>query len=214
MNWQADGWQPEGWQPPGWQPDDLQPSARPYQARVFVIHAQRRTFVLNQYNPSMTCKSRVFSSCILAGETLPFEFDWTQEFASYWAAGGSFPQFSAIRPVSVTTGLEYVSSGGQAGEEEPTWPTTIGGTVEDGSITWTAQALSNSSLRERISTASWPAVTGFTISDETTTDEPGRQLTTAKINADTAISSRRQIRVELTTTEGNEYVGIIKMKVE
>jgi hypothetical protein len=162
----------------------------------------------------MSCKSRVFSSCMLAGETLPFELDWTQDFAIFWAAAGVFPEFTVVRPVTGITGLEYVSSGGQAGEEEPTWPTTVGGTVEDGSITWTAQELSNSSLREQISTATWPAVTGFTISDETTTDEPGRQLTTAKINADTAISSRRQIRVELTTTEGNEYVGIIKMKVE
>lgn len=161
----------------------------------------------------MSCKSRVFSSCMLAGETLPFEFDWTHEFSVFWAAAGYFPALSVVRPVTGITGLEYVSSGGQAGEEEPTWPTTIGGTVEDGSITWTAQALSNSSLRERISTATWPAVTGFTISAEATTDQPGRQLTTAKINAEAALSSRRNIRVELTTTEGNEYVGIIKMKV-
>jgi hypothetical protein len=162
----------------------------------------------------MTCKSRVFSSCLLAGETLPFEFDWTREFAVFWAPVTSFPAFSAVRPLTGGTGLEYVSGGGQSGEDEPTWPDTVGGTVDDGSITWTAQALSNTSLRERIDTASWPAVTGFTISSDTVTDEPGRQLTTAKINAAVAIATRRNIRVELTTTQGNEYVGVIKMKVE
>lgn len=162
----------------------------------------------------MSCKTRVFSSCLIAGETLPFQFDWTPEFAVYWAAVSSFPALSVARPLTGGTGLEYLSGGGQSGEDEPTWPDTIGGTVDDGSITWTAQALSNASLRERISTATWPAVTGFTISSVTVTDEPGRQLTTAKISAAAAISVRRNIRVELTTTQGNEYVGILRMKVE
>jgi hypothetical protein len=162
----------------------------------------------------MTCKTRVFSSCLIAGETLPFEFDWTQEFSVFWSANGYFPAFMVVRPLDPEgdTGLEYVSSGGKAGLDEPVWPAS--GSVEDGTITWTAQPLSNSSLRERISSATWPAVSGFTISAETVTDEPGRQLTTAKINATAPMASRREIQVELTTSQGNEYVGIIRMKVE
>jgi hypothetical protein len=164
----------------------------------------------------MSCKTRVKSACILAGEALPFGFNWVDEFAERWSPNSAFPSLTAIRPSSaeLQTGFEYSSSGGQSGPEEPEWPTTLGGTVSDGSITWTAQALSNSSLLERIGTVDWPAVSGFTITPDDALDDPGEQLTVAKIGSATASSTRTEIRVVVTTTAGNIYVGIIKMKVE
>jgi hypothetical protein len=76
-------------------------------------------------------------------------------------AGGSYPRFidvsdrtvakwdenlpvvanSLIRPTHGNgTGFVYLtSSNGQTGENEPAWPTTVGGTVIDGSVTWTAE---------------------------------------------------------------------------
>lgn len=161
----------------------------------------------------MTCKARVFSSCILVGEALPFSIDWTTEFANLWKPNSAYAALSAVRP-NEATGFEYVSSGGQSGSVEPTWPTEGGETITDGSITWTSQALSNASLRERITDVDWPAVSGFTITPDSFIDEPGRQITRAKIGSEGVIRSRRNIRCEVTTTEGNDYVGILKMKVE
>lgn len=164
----------------------------------------------------MSCKSRVFSACLLAGEALPFQFNWTRELANLWAADTGFAALAVVRPRAAErqTGFEYASSGGQTGPEEPQWPTTLGGTVQDGSITWTAQALSNGSLRERIADVDWPAVTDFTITPALFVDEPGRQLSAAQISSALVIPERRPIRCEMTTTAGNDYVGIIRMKVE
>lgn len=162
----------------------------------------------------MSCETRIFSTCILAGESLPFEINWTYELSNRWAPNSAFSALSAVRPASTTnqTGFEYSSSGGQSGPLEPEWPTTLGATVTDGSITWTAQALSNTSLRERIDTVNWPEVTDFAITPNTPIDEPGRQLTGAQIGSDVAIS-RADIKVEVGTTAGNLYIGWLKMKV-
>lgn len=164
----------------------------------------------------MPPQTSVFNASLIDGEALPFEINWTHEFANRWTANSAFAAASCVRPSSVAlqTGLEYISSGGQSGPTEPQWPTSLGETVTDGSITWTAQALSNSSLRERIATDDWPDVANFTITPATPIDEPGRQLVSAKIASDVETAVRREIRVEVTTTEDNVYVGIIKMKVE
>lgn len=165
----------------------------------------------------MPCKTRVFSDCILAGEALDFPINWTMEFANLWEPNQAYESGALVRPSTLDgqTGFEYESSGGQSdGDTEPEWPAELNATVEDGSITWTAKELSLGSLRERISTATWPDVTGFTIENESVIDEPGRQIASAQIGAPTALSSKRSIRCEVTTTAGNDYVGVIRLKVE
>jgi hypothetical protein len=164
----------------------------------------------------MSCKTRMFNSCIISGESLPFSFNWTHEFSNRWNPNTAYAAAVAVRPSmpELQTGLEYESSGGQSGPEEPQWPTVVGDTVTDGDITWTAAPISNASLRERVDTDNWPAVTDFTITPDAPIDEPGRQVTQAQIGSEVVIRTRRQIRCEVTTTEGNDYVGIIKMKVE
>ena len=62
---------------------------------------------------------------------------WT-ELTAFPAALRAVPK--AYNLVGGYKHLEYVSSGGTSGPVEPVWPTTAGGTVLDGSITWTAQA--------------------------------------------------------------------------
>jgi hypothetical protein len=53
-----------------------------------------------------------------------------------WTATTAFAAGAVVTPVT-PTGHTYSSSGGTSGAAEPAWPTTVGGTVTDGSITWT-----------------------------------------------------------------------------
>jgi len=57
-----------------------------------------------------------------------------------WAANTAFVTANAVTPtVPNARGLFFVASAScTSGASEPSWPTTIGGTVADGSCTWTA----------------------------------------------------------------------------
>jgi hypothetical protein len=62
------------------------------------------------------------------------------------------------------TGFQYVASGaGRSGTDQPRWPTTLGATVTDGSVTWTAEAISTASLARTLSNATWTADSGLTV---------------------------------------------------
>lgn len=66
--------------------------------------------------------------------------------SAVWAAttaySGTDPR-SIVVP-TVANGLEYMATvGGTSGGAEPTWPTSIGGTVVDGTVTWTAIGIPN-----------------------------------------------------------------------
>lgn len=75
-----------------------------------------------------------------------------------WIAGAIFGSGVAVRPAALDdggargpTGWEYVTQGaGQAGKSEPKWPSGTGATVQDGSLTWVAQAISNASFERTI----------------------------------------------------------------
>lgn len=58
-----------------------------------------------------------------------------------WAAttaySGSDPR-SIVRPTTQIGLMFMATTGGTSGGSEPTWPTAIGGTVVDGTVTWTA----------------------------------------------------------------------------
>jgi len=66
------------------------------------------------------------------------------EASTIWAANTAFANGVAVRPTSSFSqpngfrGFNFQSSGGTSGATEPAWPTTIGATVTDGTITWTA----------------------------------------------------------------------------
>lgn len=59
-----------------------------------------------------------------------------------WAANISIASQQRRRP-TVANGFYYVANvgGGTSGNTEPTWPTTVGGTVVDNTVTWTAIAV-------------------------------------------------------------------------
>lgn len=77
--------------------------------------------------------------------------------ANHWATGVSTAN-GTVRTPTVPTGFSYVSSGGthNTGPTEPIWPTVVGGTVADGSLTWTCQ---------QPTPPAWPNVVGNTVAD-------------------------------------------------
>lgn len=168
----------------------------------------------------MACRI-VKKVCKTEGETKPWGFDYagfdadsgTWGFlARVWAPGVAYESEVCVRPSS-PTGFEYSSSGGQSGATEPRWPKLAGGTVTDGSITWTAQAISNDSLIATIAVSAWSAETGVTITDETLTNTNGVQITSMQVSAG-AIGQQYEVSNVVTMSDGSVEESILLLSVE
>lgn len=163
----------------------------------------------------MTCVFTV-EKCQRTGEKKPYGFNWTLRLSRRWSANTPFPALIRVRPSTeaLQTGLEYESSGGQSnGANEPRWPTTAGRTVREGSITWTAVALSTGSLLETISNSDWDVPTGLIGSDEGTISNEGQQSTEIALTEGTPGETYSVVN-EITTSEGNEYQAALELTIE
>lgn len=81
-----------------------------------------------------------------APATKAFTVDLSARLRIGWIAGRAYPANDTVRP-SVANGFAFqASAAGQAGAVEPVWPTTLNGTIVDGSITWTAIAPGTNAL--------------------------------------------------------------------
>jgi hypothetical protein len=162
----------------------------------------------------MSCVYTI-EKCQAAGEKKPYGFNWTLLLANTWIPNTPYATGAKVRPSTEEkqTGFEYSSSGGQSsGKREPVWPTALGGTVVDGSITWTAAALSNDSLLERISTSTWTVDTDLTDSGDASVDSPGQQATSVYITGGTPDTTYLVLN-EIVTTDGAEYPAIIELTI-
>lgn len=56
-----------------------------------------------------------------------------------WAASTAYSLAVAVRPTTRNTFAYEVTTAGTSAVTEPTWPTTAGGTVADGTVTWTCR---------------------------------------------------------------------------
>lgn len=74
-----------------------------------------------------------------AGWLVPGQIDDRENTTAYGAAG----QIAWTRPSSPTLSpyLFEATTAGTSGGSEPTWPTTLAGTVADDTVTWTARAV-------------------------------------------------------------------------
>lgn len=80
-----------------------------------------------------------------------------------YETGREYQLNAHVRP-SRPNGFAYQASvAGQSGTREPRWPKTLGATVVDGSVTWTAVAVDSNSS-DSVSSVNIPAVSGLTIS--------------------------------------------------
>ena len=75
-----------------------------------------------------------------AGSSRLYRFDVANLALQPWQPAMSVASLGVVRPTDRNlTGFAYqASAAGQTGPDEPGWPRTAGGTVVDGSVTWTA----------------------------------------------------------------------------
>ena len=86
-----------------------------------------------------------------------------------WAAGTAYSQNYCVKPTASYNYVYEATTAGTSGTTEPTWPTTIGGTVTDGTITWACRAKwTNRTLGsyggQEAHTQAAPEVPGMTVS--------------------------------------------------
>lgn len=160
----------------------------------------------------MTCPTTIVGeACLNVGEKEPRELNLTDVCARTWQAGRVYAAGTRVRPDRRPTGFEYEATAGQTGAREPKWPTVAEATVVDGSITWTARAISNASLSRTIVSATWDAPSGITLSNEFVTNTDGAQRVLAYIQAD--VSGNYQVKATVTFSDPSVEAYILQVTV-
>ena len=157
----------------------------------------------------MTCR-KPDKACKTPGEEVTLGFDLTWFCARTWSAGSAVDPAVAVRPLPLAmggtvgeTGYEYTTTlGGFSGSEEPAWPST--GSVTDGSVTWTAQAMSNASLVRAISSVTWSVEAGtVTLDNDAMVNTGGQQKIATQILGGSN-GERALVRAHVTYSDGDE----------
>jgi len=134
----------------------------------------------------------------------PYTIDFKAWLRTYWIAGRAQNANDFVRSPTIS-GLAFEAGGaGETGMSEPAWPRTIGGTVLDGSITWTAVAPGTNAV-DPIASVVWsqinPPDSALTITGAANTNEEA----TATFNAGTQGNVYR-VQCAVTTNGGRIYV--------
>lgn len=107
------------------------------------------------------------------GETLDRIFDLRPEILRAWRRGVEYGAAEFVRP-SAPNGYDYECTvAGRTAQREPRWPTVIGTSVPDGSLTWTCRAPNSASQDQLSGSATLTVPTGITathLSTEATGD--------------------------------------------
>lgn len=112
----------------------------------------------------MSCEV-IRTECLRVGDKVPITLDFSLVAARHWRRGATIPVNQRIR--AKKSGYEYeATTAGQTGNSEPMWPLTLDATVNDGSVVWTARAISLASLLKILVSVVWTVPTGLTKSGE------------------------------------------------
>jgi hypothetical protein len=146
-------------------------------------------------------------------DNVPVRVDWHDYLINRREEGAAVAQNYVFRPPRAqATGLEYKCTTAGVTSAKPfgkiTWP-AVGLTVTDGSVVWTAQAISASSLRTTISSSQWPSVTGLTLSSSSNSD----QIYTTNAAGGNS-GERYEIVHEVTLANGELKEGLIILPVQ
>jgi hypothetical protein len=116
----------------------------------------------------MSCDPQALAwEAVAPGSTVKCEVDFTGSLVN-WHVQGHYYALTARVRVPGVAGLEYECTiAGETGAAPVRWPKVAAGTVTDGSVVWTARAISTASLLATISgTPTWTVPTGYTVSGE------------------------------------------------
>jgi hypothetical protein len=102
----------------------------------------------------------------------PVSFDWHDFLANVPQRGKAYALNDRVRLKRADSkGFQYrCSTAGVTGSVEPRWPKVLAGTVTDGSVVWTAEAVDAVSLRTTISSDTFVADSGVTLGAESNAD--------------------------------------------
>jgi len=144
------------------------------------------------------------------GQESYYGIDWTYWVCYRWQPGYSVPLGYVVRPFP-WTGFEYIcTQAGQTGSYQPAWTTLISEIVVDGDAQWTCQAISTASLLDTVTSASWSAPAGITV----TAYAAVNNFTPVLVNA-TAATANTTYLVTCTATlaSGEFLIGKLYMDV-
>jgi hypothetical protein len=144
-------------------------------------------------------------------DEVAIEVDWHDYLIRTRLAGTAYSVNDRVRPLRRdATGLQYRCStaGVTSGKPSVRWPTVSGGTVTDGTVVWTAEAVTSASLRTTISTEDWPAVTGLTLGAESNADLRYQVLVDGGVSGQTY-----EVRHQVVMANGEEKEAVAVLPV-
>lgn len=148
------------------------------------------------------------------GDTLTWFFDFAGETYRYREPGRVYATNDVVRP-HIANGYEYkATTGGQTrGSADvprtPTWPTS--GTVTDGSVVWSAQAISTDGLSRTVTSKAVTTDTGLTAVSSAIVNQAGRQGITVQLEA--ASAGDYDCTVRATFSDGEDAALVLTITV-
>ncbi len=146
-------------------------------------------------------------------ETRLLRLDFFPLVATFWRPGEQYATNGYVRPRAETGFAYQASAAGQSGLTEPAWPTTLSGTVVDGSITWTAVASASNGVQALTSpTVVVDPTGGITLGSPSMVD--GKGTDSAIQFTVLAGTVGEKYRIECQVTAGSETLrGSIEVEV-
>ena len=150
----------------------------------------------------MPCKP-IAKRCKTEAEAISIGFNLTDFCVNRAARREVYGLGETTRPpAELETGYEYeCSTAGMTGPNEPNWDQA---TVNDGSVVWTRQPISNASLARTIGAVTWDGDT-LTISDEQEVTTGGEQQIACIASAGTEGRRFPKATVEFSDGQEREY---------
>jgi hypothetical protein len=142
--------------------------------------------------------------------TVDYAIEWLGFLSQRWFAGLPFALNYAVRPRTPTGFQYFVAIAGLSGANEPNWPGKLGAQVVDGSITWQAAAIDNTSLTGTISASNWTADSGVTISSSSLV---GTRATVFVAAASALADGDYYVRNIVTLSTGATPEGVLRISV-